>query len=465
VGFNKEKVPMLPRFFRRRQNLLQTILETMEPRRLLSGTLIQGTAGDDRIVIGFGSKAGDVVIVEAPGFASGTLLHNTRMFAIDGGAGDDYIEIQKGGYPEANRRLGGNWVTLRGGNGNDTLIGGDNGTDFVGGPGNDEMTGRQPAAWTYYDSLIFTNAPARIVARFDLGEIQEDGYGGHDIITGGIGNLEGTDFDDIIYAGPFRGWMGGGNGNDLIVADPSGSTLSGEAGNDTLLGGDADDLLVPGIGDDQVSGGGGINSLEFDDYRGVTHGAVIRLDYGIIEDDGSGGVDHLFGIQNVSGYGLYGDTIIGDAQDNVLLGGDGADFIFGGAGNDTIQGGNSATVLGGSGDDRINTDHRINFIDGGAGADTIELRGFDDSEDHIIPDEADTILDHRDYGPRPADYILPPFEVLPFETPAEDGPGQQPIILNTAATERHKIKKLKRHHKVKKHPHRDVPIAARLFKR
>src|SRR3954447_8337675 len=117
---------MLPRFFRRRHiTLLPAILEMMEPRQLLSSGAIdprfisdaepdiKGTSGDDHIIVESGEHAGDLVIVSAPGFEPGEIVHNISNVVIDGGDGNDTIEFHGGDIN----------VTLAGGAGEDVLIG------------------------------------------------------------------------------------------------------------------------------------------------------------------------------------------------------------------------------------------------------------------------------------------------------------------------------------------------------
>src|SRR3546814_1988949 len=69
---------------------------------------------------------------------------------------------------------------------------------------------------------------------------------------------------------------------------------------------------------------------------------------------------------------LRGISVVGDAGDNQLLGGDGYARLEGGAGNDTLDGGTGKdTLLGGVGDDSLA---------GGTGNDTLD--GGRRSEEH-----------------------------------------------------------------------------------
>ncbi len=128
----------------------------------------------------------------------------------------------------------------------------------------------------------------------------------------------------------------------------------------TFNGGDGDDTLVSGSGDDTFDAGeGGETSGDTVSYDAADAGVTVDLVAGTATGDGS---DTLVGVENVAGSD-FADSITGDGNDNVLLGGLDIDTIVGGDGADTIDGGDGNDVLtGGLGPD---------LIDGGAGDDTI----------------------------------------------------------------------------------------------
>ena len=75
-----------------------------------------------------------------------------------------------------------------------------------------------------------------------------------------------------------------------------------------------------------------------------------------------------------TGGGLQGNTFFGTPVRDVILAINQAQFIYGGAGNDEISGGNSGTgetIWGGSGDDTINGNNGVDILYGGSGIDTI----------------------------------------------------------------------------------------------
>ncbi len=86
---------------------------------------------------------------------------------------------------------------------------------------------------------------------------------------------------------------------------------------------------------------------------------------------------------------LVNNTVVGDANDNLLLGTEGQDFIAAGAGNDTLDGGNGA-----------------DFLEGGDGADTFAFSGdpfagadVSAPERQIVGNE-DSVLDFEFEGDR-----------------------------------------------------------------
>ncbi|MFT5327612.1 MAG: Ca2+-binding RTX toxin-like protein [Planctomycetaceae bacterium] len=131
-------------------------------------------------------------------------------------------------------------VTLRGGDGDDTLIGGSNDDSLDGGKGDDTLS-----AGAGNDSL-------------DGGDGHDSlrGEGGNDWLGGGDGDdtLNGGSGNDSLLGGNGSDAMVGGSGNDFLNGNRHSDTLLGGDGNDTLLGGSHEDTLLGGAGDDFVKG-------------------------------------------------------------------------------------------------------------------------------------------------------------------------------------------------------------------
>ena len=155
------------------------------------------------------------------------------------------------------------------------------------------------------------------------------GAGGNDTINGGAGT-------DRLYGELDDDSLNGGNDNDTIWAGN---------GNDTVSGDDGDDYLAGGAGNDSVSGGIGHDTA---DLRDATGAITLVLDGsgGAVVTAAGLGTDTLSGIESAIG-GSAGDTLIGNAVSNRLVGEGGDDVLWGSYGADGV----SDTLEGGDGND------------------------------------------------------------------------------------------------------------------
>jgi serralysin len=140
---------------------------------------------------------------------------------------------------------------VRGGSGNDRVLGNDAANNINGGGGGDTINGAN-------------------------GDDYIRGDAGNDSLVGGAGfdDINGNTGADTISGGDDNDWVVGGQDNDLIAGDNGNDIVYGNLGNDTLSGGNGDDWVRGGQGDDIVDGGAG-NDLLWGD-RGndtVTGGA------------------------------------------------------------------------------------------------------------------------------------------------------------------------------------------------
>ncbi|MFI0843906.1 calcium-binding protein [Mesorhizobium sp. IMUNJ 23232] len=329
--------------------------------------------------------------------------HTTGDAADDVFDGDALRDIVNG--------LGGE-DTLSGAGGNDTLFGGDNDDILNGGAGDDALGGGS----------------------------------GDDIMTGGLGNdlyfvndagdqvseqaSQGTD-----EVGTFVDWTLGANFENLTMQgdadiDATGNALdnviTGNLGNNALSGGGGDDVLMGGGGADALNGGANTDTAS---YANAMAAVVVSLANPAINGGDAAG-DSYVSIENLTG-SMYGDTLNGDDDVNIVKGGGGidtvkgyggADMLFGEAGSDTLIGGVGADMLDGGADtdtasyagatagviaslanpainsgdaagdsfvsienltgsgfdDALNGDNAYNFIQGGGGADTMKGYGSTD---------------------------------------------------------------------------------------
>jgi Ca2+-binding RTX toxin-like protein len=170
------------------------------------------------------------------------------------------------------------------------------------------------------------------------------------------------------------------------ATDPAGNTgtsglaVYGSSKADGLMGALSDDLIIGNGGNDSLNGGLGFDLLyggsELDtaDYRGTTLGAAVDLTVG----EASGAEinqDILFEIENVQG-GSGNDTLIGNAEANLLSGNGGNDTVAPYAGNDTVLLGDGNDIVlwrdgRDAGNDTIHAGAGINWIEDFDGNNTI----------------------------------------------------------------------------------------------
>jgi len=253
---------------------------------------------------------------------------------IDGGAGDDRLQVSFYGPADARQEL-------RGGTGRDTFAltgsspwNSDSGidvADFQPGADGDVI---DLIALLPYDTAgnPFTSGVLKLVANGQDTLLQLRQYdGGYQTLlrlqgvqpgqlgsanfTGGIDPaggtkgiaMVGTEYTDNLNGYLLDDTLDGRGGGDMLNGNGGNDTLSGGEGNDYLYGGSGNDVLDGGLGDDYLSDDSGDNRLE-----------------------GGAGDDRLNSSSN------------------------GASLLDGGAGNDILQGGNGGdTLSGGDGDDQL----------------------------------------------------------------------------------------------------------------
>ena len=196
-----------------------------------SPLVINGTAGND--VISVAELKGGVVQVtmndvvlqyslqsatdmQIFGWAGDDKIYLTglvRRVLVDGGTGNDWIDARGVASSKAT-------LNLRGGEGNDTIIGG-----------------------AGHDSL--------------------DGGNGDDLLVGSVGN-------DTLLGGNGNDFLVGGSDNDVLDGGAGDDVLLGGSGNDSLKGGDGNDTLIGGGGTDVLNGGSGTNQLLYWDTLAKT---------------------------------------------------------------------------------------------------------------------------------------------------------------------------------------------------
>jgi len=341
--------------------------------------------------------------------------------------------------------------------GNDVIAAGAGDDLIKGGDGRDTIDGGAGADTAWFDGAITAHALSRIDAdtvtvRGSTAEGEDSLHGietlyfaadDYTLQTSVIAEatddvVNGTAGADVIWEFGGNDTISGLDGDDSLLGGGDDDTLFGGAGDDFLHGGVDDDILDGGAGDDVLDGGEGDDEARF---RGrVTDYTINRnVDNGTLEVTdkyGDDGTDILIGIETLyfetdelsldvssqlgsSGVDARGELwghFHGSGGDDVLtksvgggrvFGGEGADRLygwtntnsiiadrlFGGGGDDTLNGrggddtleGNedSDTLLGGGGDDTLKGGWGDDVLNGNSGTDRAQYDGVSDDYDAL----------------------------------------------------------------------------------
>jgi Ca2+-binding RTX toxin-like protein len=407
------------------------------------------------------------------GMGNDTIAGDLNANVLLGGGGNDSLSGDSGND------------LLDGGLGNDSATGGAGSNTLVGGAGNDTLDGgfggQDTADYTYLSSdlsISLTAGNATVSASTSdidrLIEIENITAGkGNDTIAGDERSnvLIGGEGNDLLAGRAGVDTLDGGFGNDtadyayiadgtaginVTLSETGSGTVSingviedslisienvfGGAGSDQITGNSSANVLRGGAGSDTLDGGSGSDTADYAYLTAASSGINVTLDSAgsASVDGGAGDQDRLLNIENVSG-GDGNDTIVGNADANILSGGRGNDILdgsggsdtadysyvgstgltilLGGTGNDTVSVSansdvdrllNIENIIGGSGNDTITGDNRDNSLSGAAGNDSLsggagndQLSGGDGS-DNLVAGAGDDILvsgNARPYSP------------------------------------------------------------------
>lgn len=305
--------------------------------------LIYGTDGADVLV---GTEQDDHIFGRAGSDDIRGLGGNDRFYEIgpgddtlDGGAGHDHFSASIGDD------------TLLGGSGNDKLDGGPGADVIDGGPGRDEIRfsysndSAKEGVIVNLATGIGVGGDADGDRYFNIEDIRDSRYG--DILIGDDGNnafyqiYNRTDDGDVFQ---------GQGGDDTFYA--AASTNFSEDRTNIFDGGDGIDTIS------YIAGWG--NDAPYGEYGPQP---VINLETG----SGRTG-DHFVSIENVDGSN-QSDLIIGDDNDNHLIGNKGGDTIYGRDGDDVIVGEN---IHGEAGNDTLTGEWYDVSLYGGDGHDILD---------------------------------------------------------------------------------------------
>jgi Ca2+-binding RTX toxin-like protein len=228
--------------------------------------------------------------------------------------------------------------TLNGGLGMDTLNGGDGDDLFIEGTvggapvqsGKDRDTFNGGAGT---DTLDYSTRTTAITVSMN-GTAADDGESGElDNVKADVENLK------------------AGTGNDIISGNDLDNVITGGLGNDSLVGGKGNDTFDEGSvtsGGDTFVGGDGADTVN---YSTRTAALTVTMADGLANDGLSAETDNVGSDVENLWAGSAADLITGNALNNEITTGAGADTVYGLAGDDLIDTGSAETVDCGAGDD------------------------------------------------------------------------------------------------------------------
>lgn len=232
-----------------------------------AGLYIVGSDAADRVDINYRMIGGRTLVevtMDSGPFGVRAYLSEEFLPIRFWGRGGDDVYVNNTAIDE---------IEVRGGAGDDTLVGGTGRNGLMGGADNDRLRGRS--------------------------------YGTLDRILDAEGNFLGSQYD-------------GGDGNDVIYGSDRQDGITGGDGDDRIYGCGGNDSIYAGAGDDLVYG---------DDLDWATWGRFGNdMIFGMEGNDtlyGMGGDDALYG-------GADADHLYGNAGLDTLQGDTGADFLDGG---------------------------------------------------------------------------------------------------------------------------------------
>ena len=214
------------------------------------GKLASGNLGVNLNAPETGQPDGDDVELAGVDFIS--------VFA--GSVSDASNTIDASGGPEFSAGFDLNIGGLSGGDGPDTLIGGDAGGTYDALAGDDTVVSTPDSSFSETlrggddtDTLDYTRATSGVTVDLGVSAGQDTGGGGFDV-------LDQTDFEDLT-GGPF---------GDTLTGTDAANRIVGAAGVDTLnlLGGDDEFDVLDGVGD-TVDCGAGTNDTGVADEQGI----------------------------------------------------------------------------------------------------------------------------------------------------------------------------------------------------
>lgn len=205
---------------------------------------------------------------------------------------------------------------------------------------------------------------------------------GDDVLIGGAGadRLYGDAGDDTLTGGAGPDMLKGHADADTLSGGSGDDDFHGGAGRDDLFGGQGADMMRGMAGWDEIRGGADGDTLHGNAGRDELHGGagddVLRGHAGRDELFGNGGSDELHG-------GFGADLLDGGRASDTLKGGEGKDVLIGGRGRDALKGGAGADTFTFREVAESSSERSDTITDFGRGNDVIDLSAIDAGFDFI----------------------------------------------------------------------------------
>ena len=231
-----------------------------------------------------------------------TLPDDIANVDLDGGAGNNWIQVD----PDVDLNMylygGPGNNTLMAGSGNDTLVAGPGTSVLYGGTGNDILYGGDSPSLQQTPQVgadgTETSRSGVIEGNDTLiagsGNTELYAGNGNDVLIGGsvarqvgangvpgLASLQNDDY--VLVDGSGRDVLDAGSGNDLLIAgiDSPGAALTAGSGTDTLVGGPGQDILLGGTGNVLMLGGNALNVMDAGQASNATLVGGSGLEYEI----------------------------------------------------------------------------------------------------------------------------------------------------------------------------------------
>jgi hypothetical protein len=236
------------------------MFEALENRQFLSASLVNGvlkvfgTAGADNITVGINSSDTSKIAVQEGSAVKSFVRAKVKTISILSSDGNDHIVINNGIKQQITLKLGEGDDSVHGGSGREIIFGGPGndtvlaggGSDFISGDaGNDNLSGGSGNDYVYGDE----------------GNDSLKGDAGNDVLGGDWENKLVFSGEPPLMAFPGQDTLDGGDGNDWLLCErrflgTEGLTrIFARNGADRLTGGAGNDVIdrgVQGIGDDDI---------------------------------------------------------------------------------------------------------------------------------------------------------------------------------------------------------------------